>query len=225
MMRPLEADPAATTAAGVATQPLELRFGDTSVRVAVPIELERHVDAEALLRDAEAPEPPYWLHLWTGSRALARTVAERGGWQGLRVADVGCGLGLAGLVAARLGGRVVFVDHIHDALRLARANAVANGCDAVAVQTDALRPGLRGRFDAVLLADVTYDPALQEALAAFLAEHLTTTGFALCAESVRNRDPGFHRACARLGLRLEETELREMEEGRPVPVRLTEVRR
>src|SRR6185436_8836923 len=92
MMRPFEADPAGTTAAGVATQPLELRFGDTSVSVAVPIELERHVDAEALLRDAEAPEPPYWLHLWTGSRALARTVAERGGWQGLRVADVGCGL-------------------------------------------------------------------------------------------------------------------------------------
>lgn len=209
----------------VATERTLLRFGDTEVSLAVPRDLERFVDTAALLRDAEAPEPPYWMHLWTGNRALARAIAARGDWSGLRVADIGCGLGLAGLVAARLGARVVFVDHIHAAVALAKENAGANQCRADAVQMDALRPGFKARFDAVLLADVTYDPALQQALARFLAEHLSAAGVGLCAESVRNRDPGFHRACERLGLRWTETEVREMDEGRPSPVRLTEVRR
>src|SRR3989442_407214 len=39
-------------------------------------DLERHVDRAALLGAEDAPEPPYWAHLW--SRALARLVAPTG---------------------------------------------------------------------------------------------------------------------------------------------------
>jgi predicted nicotinamide N-methyase len=211
--------------AGLRSERVRFEFGRVAVSLDVPADLERYVDAQALLRDPEAPEPPYWLHLWTGSRALARIVAERDDWAGRRVADVGCGLGLAGLVAARLGARAVLIDHIHEALRAARANARLNDCHVEVVQADLLRSGVRGRFDVVLLADVTYDPALQKALAVFLAENLAEDGVGLCAESVRHRDPGFHRACEELGLRLGEREIRETDEGRPVPVRLTEVMR
>lgn len=211
--------------ASVATRPLALSFGATDLRLRVPIGLEQWIDAESLLRDADAPEPPYWLHLWAGSRALAREVASRASWCGKRVADIGCGLGLAGLVAARLGARVVLVDRVREALALARVNARDNACAVDLVQTDVLAVGLRGPFDVVLLADVTYDPALQQALAQLLAEQLGNEGLALCAESVRNHDPGFRRACERRGLRVGEREVREIDDGRPVPVRLTEVLR
>jgi len=56
--------------------------------------------------DPNAPEPPYWAHLWTGSRALARWVAMEIECPGKRVVEIGCGLGLAGIVAARRGGSV-----------------------------------------------------------------------------------------------------------------------
>jgi predicted nicotinamide N-methyase len=210
---------------GIRTAPAVLRFGAVELRLELVTQLEDHVDRDALLRDADAPEPPYWMHLWTGGRALARLVASSGDWRGRRVVDVGCGLGLAGLVAARLGAHVLLLDRAPDALRLARWNAEENGCRVDLLLSDAAAPGLRGRFDAVLLADVTYDPALQVALARFAAEHLAPTGVVLAAESVRNHDPGFRRACESLGLVVREREVREEEDGRPLPVRITEVRR
>jgi predicted nicotinamide N-methyase len=215
----------ASPAAEYRTQPVVLELGAAAVRLQVVSALEEHVDAAALLRDPGAPEPPYWMHLWPGSRALARQIAAARDWRGLRVADVGCGLGLAGLVAARLGARVVLVDAVLDALRLARWSSRLNGLAVEAVQSDVRRPGLRGPFDAVLLADVTYDPELQEALAELLAGTLAERGVGLCADSVRHRDPGFRRACERRGLCLSEREVRELDEGRPLAVRLAEVRR
>jgi len=211
--------------AGYDTELRSFDAGATSVVLHVPSHLENYVDAEALLRDPDAEEPPYWLHLWPGSRALAREVGARDGWQGKRVVEVGCGLGLAGLVAARLGARVVFVDMTLDALRMARENARANACDVDLVQTDIRQPAIRGRFDAILLADVTYDLVLQEVLGGFLAEHLVTGGFALCADSVRVHDTGFQRACAARGLRLSDRWVREIDEGFSISVRLTEARR
>jgi len=207
------------------TERLTLDFGAAVVAVEVVARLADYVDRDALLRDGDAPEPPYWLHLWSGSRALAREVARRGGWRARRVADLGCGLGLSGLVAARMGARVTMVDHVADALALARRNARLNGCEVDLVCTDLLDAGVRGPFDCLLLADVTYDPRLQEALAALLERALAPTGVALCAESVRNHDPGFRRACEARGLTSEEREVRELDDGRPVPVRLSEVRR
>ena len=63
-------------------------------------DLERYVDRHALLAAADAPEPPYWAHLWSGARVLADAV-PRGR---LHAVELGCGLGLPGLVAALHGG-------------------------------------------------------------------------------------------------------------------------
>src|SRR5262245_28817037 len=71
-------------------------------------DLERYVDRDALLRADDPPEPPYWAHCWSGARALAEHVPSNAG----RVLEVGCGLGLPGLVATRRGGHVVFADRV-----------------------------------------------------------------------------------------------------------------
>src|SRR5207253_599364 len=47
------------------------RVGDTSVARWRVAELARHVDRAALLAADEAPEPPYWAHLWSGAVVLA----------------------------------------------------------------------------------------------------------------------------------------------------------
>jgi predicted nicotinamide N-methyase len=209
--------------AGYATRQHELTFGDLRVWLLTVGRLEDYVDGEELLRNADAPEPPYWAHLWPGSRALARLVATEIDCRGRRVIDIGCGVGLVGVVAARCGAAVTAIDNAHAALRFANRNAALNGCDVAAIQTDLRRTGVRGRFDYCFAADVTYDPALQTALADFLADHLSAGGRAWCAESVRTFDQGFRRACEARGLRVTERMLQEPDDGRTVGVRLSTV--
>jgi len=184
--------------AGYPTRAVRLGFGTIDIDLLTVRRLEDYVDTEALLRDADAPEPPYWAHLWTGSRHLARLVATH----------LACAM-----------------DSAHAALVFARTNAARNGCALQVIQADVARPGLRGPFDLCLAADVTYDPRLQQAIGAFLAAHLSPAGAAWCVESVRTMDPGFRRACEALGLRVSEYEGREPDDGRDVWVRVTTVRR
>lgn len=199
-------------------------FGNHSVDLFVVDDLEALVDRDRLLRDSDIPEPPYWAHLWVGSRALARHLAASPG-RFTSAIDIGCGVGLAGLVAARLGARTLFLDYAEPALHFARASTRQNGLAGDFVIGDLRRPPLKRRFDLCLAADATYDPELQKALAVFLSRHLAADGIALCAESVRNVDRGFADACRDRGLVLQEEQLVEMDEGSPVPIRLTTVTR
>jgi predicted nicotinamide N-methyase len=209
--------------AGYPARRVPLRFGQLTVQLLVVARLEDYVDAEALLRDADVPEPPYWAHLWPASRVLARLVATEVACSGRRGVEIGCGLGLAAVVAALRGASMIAFDTAGDALCFARANAALNACPLAVLQTNLACPGLRARFDYCLAADVTYDPALQRALAAFLSAHLEPGGRAWCAESVRTMDPGFRQACERQGLSVIEREAREPDDGGEALVRLSEV--
>ena len=209
--------------AGYPARRVVLDLGSLHPQLFVVDGLEDYVDASALLRDSDAPEPPYWAHLWPGARCLARLMTTQAQCTGRRVVEIGCGLGLAGLAAAMRGATVTLLDTAHDALRFAQASADLNNCHVATVRTDVRHPGVRGRFDYCLAADVTYAPLLQIALADFLAAHLASGGRAWCAESVRTFDQGFRLACERHGLQVSEHEAREPDDGREVSVRITEV--
>jgi predicted nicotinamide N-methyase len=130
--------------------------GDDSVRLVTVADLERHVDRDALLRADDPPEPPYWAHCWSGARVLAERVPPHAG----RVLEVGCGLGLPGIVAATRGARVVFADRVAAPLAFVRASLDANQLDAAGlVGADVLDAPWRGCFDLVLAAEVVYDRA------------------------------------------------------------------
>ncbi len=183
--------------------------------------LERHVDRDALLAGDDPAEPPYWAHLWSGALALADVVPSRSG----TTIELGCGLGLPGLVAARRGGTVTFVDRVAAPLAFVRASAAANGLAPVRlVAGDVTAPPLRLRFDLVLAAEILYDRAAFPALARAIATILAPRGRALLADAGRIDTRAFYDALATVGLcwSAEERELRE--EGFPVRVRLVELR-
>ena len=77
---------------------------------------------------------PYWTRAWPSSIALASFILSRPELvKGKRVADLGCGLGLAGIAAAISGAReVVLLDREVLALRCALASALftASSLDA-----------------------------------------------------------------------------------------------
>jgi predicted nicotinamide N-methyase len=122
-------------------------------RLLRPREAESLISEEEFARDEFLP---YWAELWPSALALADVVAARD-LRGLDVLELGCGLGLPSLVAARGGARVLATDWADDALRLLRANAARNGVALETRRLDWREPGALGTFDLVLAADVLYE--------------------------------------------------------------------
>jgi predicted nicotinamide N-methyase len=184
-------------------------------------DLERHVDRRTLLAADDAPEPPYWAHLWSGARVLADAVPPRSG----RVVELGCGLGLPGLVAARHGARVTFVDRERAPLAFVRASALANGLGtADVVAADFTAGTLRGSFDIVLLAEVLYDRAAFPAVARAIAAALAPGGLALLADGARIDTRAFYPELGALGLRVETTSHRVQADGVTETIALCAIR-
>jgi predicted nicotinamide N-methyase len=107
-----------------------------------------------------APLVPYWSVLWRGGVALGRELAGEQ-LARLRVVELGCGLGVPSLMAARAGANVLATDESDEALELVERNAHENGLSVATARAewgsaDALVA--RGPFDLVLAADVLYEP-------------------------------------------------------------------
>jgi len=127
--------------------------------------LLRVADTNALL---EAIDPatfkederlPYWSELWASSISLARWCLTSGMLCGKDVLELGCGLGLAGIAAARSGATVVLSDYEEDALLFARYNVSRNlpGAEVEVHHLDWRRPVLPRQFDILLGSDILYE--------------------------------------------------------------------
>jgi predicted nicotinamide N-methyase len=183
-------------------------------------DLERHVDRVALLAGDDPPEPPYWAHLWSGAQVLAEAIPS-----GRATAiELGCGLGLPGLVAARRGARVTFVDRVAAPLAFVRASAVASGLTAIdVVAADVTGDAVAARFELVLAAELLYDRALFAPLAQAIRARLAPGGTALLADAGRIATRQFYPELVRVGLRFAVSEHQLREEGLPITVRLVEI--
>jgi predicted nicotinamide N-methyase len=123
----------------------------------------RPFQADALLSE-EAFEHeeflPYWAELWPSGLALARVLRRRD-LEGVRVLELGCGLGLPSIVAALGGARVLATDWSPEALEVAAANAERNRADvetALVSWSGAERLVRAAPWELVLGADLLYEP-------------------------------------------------------------------
>lgn len=103
-----------------------------------------------------APVVPYWAVLWRSGVALAREL-EGEELGGLRVVELGCGLAVPSIAAARAGAAVLATDVSPEALPLAKCNARGNGVRIETATFDWEAPGNLAPFDLVLAADVLYE--------------------------------------------------------------------
>lgn len=101
--------------------------------------------------------------VWPAEQALAETLLiRRELWQTYGLCEIGAGLGLAGLVAAKSGApKVLLTDRDALVLDIAQKSAVKNGMDDI-VSTSAFDWGDRSRWPKafgglVVAADVLYD--------------------------------------------------------------------
>ena len=130
-------------------------LGDRPATVARPGDWQALREAEAAI-DLDAP---YWAIIWPSGEALAEEVALHPPAPGARVLELGCGLALPSLAAARAGARVLATDASPEAVAFA-AHTLALGeqLGDVAV-VDWREPRAlfeHGPWDLVLAADVLY---------------------------------------------------------------------
>lgn len=200
------------------TEPFDLTIGVQRLTLLRVKDLERWVDREALLRD-ETEEPPYWAHLWTGALTLARYVEERIDCRNLNVLDLGCGLGVTGIIASRKGGYVTFADKEPSAVAFAKRNARMNNCPPFEARTlDFTRDMLDHHFSLILGAEILYDRPTFPALVRFLRHHLAPQGNAVFSDAHRTNTEEFYRQLDLIGLRWTREEVQEREDKLPLNV-------
>jgi predicted nicotinamide N-methyase len=145
------------------TQKNEIRIGNKLIYIETISDIDELFDE--LLSKGEEHEDvkderiPYWADLWPSAVALSEYLAERNViQQGTKVLELGCGLGLPGILAGQFGGDVVFTDYIQDALDLAKRNWELNSAkQAVFKQMDWRDPDSEIEADIILASDIAYE--------------------------------------------------------------------
>jgi len=136
----------------------------------VTLSLLRPVAPDALIDEAAFDHDeflPYWAELWPAATALAGALPER--LDGVRVVELGCGLGVPSLVAAARGAVVTATDWAGDAIELLARNAARNGLAVRAEARDWREPWAE-TFDLAIAADVLYEQRNVEPLVERLRE-------------------------------------------------------
>ena len=180
---------------GVAPDALPAALLDITVqRARVPggdVFLVRPVDWEQLRHEegGDGRPVPYWATPWPSGAVLAGALTEDPPPPGTRVLELGCGLGLPSIVAARAGARVLATDGHSDAVAFAAHSMALNEVEGeVAVAewaSDGDALAARGPWDLVLGADVLYLRANVEAALALLPRLVAPDGEVLLADPRR----------------------------------------
>jgi predicted nicotinamide N-methyase len=144
---------------------------------------------------------PYWAECWPSSRVLAERVAREEGRK-RRALELGCGIGLVSLAAARAGFHVLATDYFADALAFTLANAQRHGLRRVDTRLVDWRrlPDDLGTFDVVAASDVLYEEPQAALIAATMAHTLAPTGLGLLSDPGRRSLDAWVSECDKRGM-------------------------
>jgi predicted nicotinamide N-methyase len=135
-----------------------------------------------------------------------------------QVLDLGCGMGMAGMVAAALGAQVLFADLETPALLFARLNSLPWRRRIRTRRLNWQRDRLDQRFDLILGADILYERAQWSFLESFWRAHLADGGHVLLGEPGRQTGDLFFDWIASKGWNLTQTEIPVTTRPRPVRI-------
>jgi len=155
--------------------------------------LERLLAKGSDHEDVRDERIPYWAELWPAAIVLSRhLIRNKLVRPDTSVLEIGCGLGLAGVVAGMLGGEVTLSDYLPEALEFARLNWAHNlGHPARFEILDWRSPDPSMAAQLLLAADVAYEkrafPFLPKAFHTLCQSH----GLILAADPCRSSAPEF----------------------------------
>lgn len=131
---------------------------------------------------------PYWAELWPASLVLGGWLAQvKDEIAGRVCLDVGCGLGLAAMVGAFLGARVLAFDYEAEAARATRENAALNRISGLCALTADWRwPAFKaGGVTRAWAGDIMYERRFIHPVAAFFERCVALGGVVWLADPCR----------------------------------------
>jgi predicted nicotinamide N-methyase len=189
-----------------------------------PRSVDELIDEDDFNRDERLP---YWADVWPSARVLAQRVAEEPGI-GRTLLELGCGVGLVALTAARAGFQVLATDYYEAACEFTRENARRNqlhAIDARIIDWRAYPDDLRS-FDVVAASDVLYERAYAALVADAFAQSLAPRGLGLLTDPGRQIAQPFAEHCQARGLSVvKHTRVPVIEGTTSLTVDLFEIRR
>lgn len=158
----------------------------------LPNSLDCFVNQEDIFHDF-----PLWAKVWEASMVLADHLAAMPVTGDKRFLEIGCGLGLTGIVASAAGHHVTMTESDAHALNFARANAAKNlpkgGANLQIVELDWNNPQLKGKFDTIFGSEVVYRREDFSTLTNLIETYLDHGGDVILAESARETSLEFFR--------------------------------
>ena len=123
-----------------------------SFRFFVAKSLESFVDPQDIFHDF-----PLWIKIWEASIILADYFAGLKAEPEKKFLEIGCGVGLVGIVASAFGHHVTATEYNPDALNFARANAILNKASNIEIkELNWNKPQLKGSFDTIIGSEIIY---------------------------------------------------------------------
>ncbi|NOU05684.1 MAG: methyltransferase [Hyphomicrobiaceae bacterium] len=151
---------------------------------------------------------PYGLKVWESAVVMADYLgAEGAALNGVSVLELGAGIGLPGMAAAKAGALVTATDHNQIALDLGARNAAANGVPQMTwTMVDWYAWDLPGRFQIIAGADVLYDNATYPAILKILEVSLAAGGRVVFTDPMREQTLDFIEMLRAAGWQVEVSE-------------------
>lgn len=129
---------------------------------------------------------PLWAKIWEASVLLASYLSRLPPNPQKTMLELGSGLGMAGIAAAKAGHHISMSERNPDALNFARANALINGLPSLPVERmDWQAPQLENRFDYIVGSEIVYQPEAIDCLEALFERYLNPDGTIILVEAVR----------------------------------------
>lgn len=157
----------------------QVTIRDRRFQFFVPKTIDRFLNPDDPLKQF-----PLWAKIWDASLILADELASQPVHPGTTFLEIGCGLGLVGIIAASFGHEVTMTEYDPHALAFARANASLNGLDELkVVPLDWNQPPPNEAFDLIIGSEVIYHERDFDPIRELFARLLRPGGeIILCAE-------------------------------------------
>ncbi|MBT8446896.1 MAG: histidine kinase [Gammaproteobacteria bacterium] len=138
---------------------------------------------------------PLFGVIWESGEVLARLMFARE-VDGLRILEVGCGIGLASLVLGYRRANITATDHHPEAGEFLSGNVALNGLQDIPFlctgwqQTNTIL----GRFDLIIGSDILYDHGTVDTLFAFIERHARASCEVVIVDPGRGLEGRFKRS-------------------------------
>ncbi|MDX2129573.1 MAG: methyltransferase domain-containing protein [Chloroherpetonaceae bacterium] len=162
------------------------------VSVADSYKLLDRITPEEFVKDEEMP---YWAEIWPSSIHLSEFILKNLHLKNKRLIEIGAGIGLCGVAAAKMGASVLCTDYSNEALKFITLNGLLNqftNRDTFdTTQLDWRWVQIEEKFDFLIAADVLYERRNVLPIVTALEKLLKPEGTAFIADPRRSMANGF----------------------------------